>query len=227
MASRQEEKARRRREREEAERAAQRSDSRRQRLGMVVGGVLVAALVAVAILAFAGGGDSDPKAGDGDGAKAPTFNVADLQEAAKAAKCELNNPKNEGNGHTDKDVEYDANPPTSGAHDPVAAEEGVYPQAPDLEQSVHALEHGRINFQYKAGAPQERLDQLEGMLNEDVRGSAGYHSLMFENQTGMDAAVAATAWDHSITCAEWNDKVYDALRAFREEYVDKGPELVP
>jgi hypothetical protein len=55
----------------------------------------------------------------------------------------------------------------------------------------------------------------------------GYHLLLFENQTNMTAAVAATAWGHSLTCPEMNDQVFDAIRTFRNEYIDKGPEQVP
>jgi hypothetical protein len=57
--------------------------------------------------------------------------------------------------------------------------------------------------------------------------SQGYHMLMFENTTNMPYAVAATAWTHSLTCPTMNDKVFDALRAFRAQYIDKGPEKVP
>jgi hypothetical protein len=232
MASRQEEKEQRRREREEAEQAAKRGEARRKRIGMVVGGVLVAALIAVVAVVALGGGD-DGGGGGGD-AKAPTFGEKDLEAAAKAANCELKSHELEGSTHTSKDVEYKTNPPTSGDHDPVPAEDGVYADGPpDLEQSVHALEHGRINFQYRADSPAERVGQLEAMTMEEIKGTEGYHSLMFENQTGMDAAVAATAWvdapgkPQSLTCAEWNDQVFDAFRAFRLEYVDKGPEFIP
>ena len=58
--------------------------------------------------------------------------------------------------------------------------------------------------------------------NED-----GYHMLLFENSTKMPFAVAATAWDHQLGCKTMNPKVFDALRAFREAYIDKGPEVVP
>ena len=225
MASRQEEKEQRRREREEAEQAARRSEARRKRIGMVVGGVLVAALIVVGVLAFATGGDDDT--GPGVQGGAPSFGEKDLDAAAKAAGCELQSPRAEGRGHTKEDVTYKTNPPTSGSHDPEWAEDGVYPETPDLEKSVHALEHGRINFQYRADSPGDRVNQLEAMVSEEVKGTEAYHSLMFENQTGMDAAVAATAWTQSITCPEWNDRVFDAFRAFRLEYVDKGPEFIP
>ncbi len=42
----------------------------------------------------------------------------------------------------------------------------------------------------------------------------------------MPYAVAATAWTQMLGCRQMNDKVFDALRAFRARYVDKGPELV-
>ena len=89
---------------------------------------------------------------------------------------------------------------------------------------VHPLEHGRILIQYKPGTPKATVDQLEALLaeNED-----GYHMLLFENTTGMESAVAATAWTHSVTCPEMNDKVFDAFRTFRARYIDKGPERVP
>ena len=50
--------------------------------------------------------------------------------------------------------------------------------------------------------------------------------LLFQNTTGMKAAVAATAWGHSLTCPEMNDRVFDAIRTFRAQYIDKGPEKV-
>ena len=51
--------------------------------------------------------------------------------------------------------------------------------------------------------------------------------LLFQNTTGMDAAVAATAWGHSLTCPKLDDTTWDALRTFRTTYIDKGPEAVP
>ena len=230
MASRQEEKAQRRREREEAEQAAKRSEARKKRIGIVVGGLLVAALIAVvAVVALGGGGDDG---GGSTNAKAPTFGEKDLTAAAEAAGCQVRAHEEAAGTHTSDDVTYKTNPPTSGNHDPVPAEDGIYADGPpDVEQTVHSLEHGRVNFQYRADAPADRVAQLEGMVTEEIKGTAGYHSLMFENQTGMDAAVAATAWvegePQSIACEQWNDKVFDALRAFRLEFVDKAPEFIP
>jgi hypothetical protein len=89
---------------------------------------------------------------------------------------------------------------------------------------VHTLEHGRIDVQYKPGTPAETVRELEALLAEQ---NDGYHMLLFENTTGMDAQVAATAWGHSLTCDKMNPQVFDAIRTFRAEYIDQGPENVP
>ena len=89
---------------------------------------------------------------------------------------------------------------------------------------VHTLEHGRINIQYKKGTDADTVAELEALVAEQ---NEGYHLLLYENTTGMDAAVAATAWTHSLSCPSMNDKVFDAIRTFRQRYIDKGPETVP
>ena len=43
----------------------------------------------------------------------------------------------------------------------------------------------------------------------------------------MPFAVAATSWTHLLGCAKMNDKVFDAIRAFRDKYVDTAPERIP
>jgi hypothetical protein len=55
----------------------------------------------------------------------------------------------------------------------------------------------------------------------------GYHALLFANQTGMPYQVAATAWQHALTCSRFNPRIFDAIRDFRTAYTDKAPELVP
>lgn len=234
MSSRQEEKERRRREREEAERQAAQAASRRKRIGIVGIGALAAAVIVIVVLAVASGGDDGnggAASAEGPVADAPTQGLdKNLAEAAKAAGCTVEKQESEGSEHTTEAVKYEANPPTSGDHDPVPSEEGEYEPGnpPDLEQSVHALEHGRILVQYKPGAPENRVAQLRSVaLTESVKGSEGYKTLFFQNQTEMEPALAATAWTQSLTCPDWNDQVFDAVRAFRRQFVDKGPEFIP
>ena len=86
---------------------------------------------------------------------------------------------------------------------------------------VHTLEHGRIDVQYKEGTSAGDVAKLEAFLGE----TDGYHMLLFQNTTGMDAAVAATAWGHSLTCPKMNDKTFDALRTFRDSLHRQGPRV--
>jgi hypothetical protein len=236
VSSRQQEKEKRRQERlareqEEAKRAAH-----RKRLTLAFGGVLGIALVAgivVAVLIATGGGDSGnggpTKASDTTGVTIPAQQTSNITEAAKAAGCKLNNPAYEGANHEDKQFkpsDYKTNPPTSGNHTPDWYEDGIYApgDTPNLGKTVHPLEHGRIEVQYKPGTPKDTVAKLEKLLSEE---QDGYHMLLFQNTTNMPYAVAATAWTHSLTCPEMNDKVFDAIRTFRARYIDKGPERVP
>jgi hypothetical protein len=236
MASRQEEKERRRQERLAQEQQAQSSSQRARRLQLVGGGVLVAAIVAVAVILVAsggGGGDKSPTSTPTSGvaipAAGPNAKADKLAAAAKAAGCVSKKFPVEGRTHTSSPVKYKTNPPTSGNHNPTPAQDGVYDpgNTPAKENFVHSLEHGRIEIQYRPGTPKRTIDQLETLFNEKVNGTAGYHTLLFENNTKMPYAVAATAWTHLLGCPKMNDKVFDAIRSFRARYTDKGPEFIP
>jgi hypothetical protein len=237
VSHRQEEKQRRREEREAREKAEKARAAARRRMQIALGGLVgVAAIVVVVLLVtgtLGGSGSGDETAAAAPEAASnvtiPDQVIGDLKEAAKAAGCKLENPEIEGAQHEERtftEADYKTNPPTSGNHFPSWSEDGVYPSGstPPLGELVHTLEHGRIDVQYKPGTPQETVDQLNALLADM---EDGYHLLLFENSTNMDAAVAATAWGHSLTCPEMNDKVFDAIRTFRNEYIDKGPEQVP
>jgi hypothetical protein len=235
VSSRAEEKQRRREEREAEERAHKARAARRKRIQIALAGVGGLAAIAVVVLLLSGtlGGDGD---GTGDevsvaasDATIPEPAIGELKPAAEAAGCKLENPPIEGAQHEEREFkasDYKTNPPTSGVHFPEWYNDGVYESGgtPELGKLVHTLEHGRIDVQYKPGTPAETVAQLEALLAEQ---SEGYHMLLFENTTNMDAQVAATAWGHSLTCPEMNDEVFDAIRTFRREYIDKGPENVP
>ena len=243
VSSRQEEKQKRREERLAREQAEKAAAARRQRLslaGAVLAGVAVIAVVVLLVSGTIGGGD------DGDGENAsqdvpsseelaeqnitlPEQQIGDLKAAAEAAGCKVTNPPIEGRDHETKDftaADYKTNPPTSGTHYPEWYQDGIYAagDTPNLGKLVHTLEHGRIDVQYKPGTPDHTVKQLEALLAEQ---EDGYHMLLFQNGTNMDAQVAATAWGHSLTCPQFNNKVFDALRTFRAAYIDQGPEDVP
>jgi hypothetical protein len=224
MSSRKEEKERLRQEREERERAAA-AKAKRGRLLQLIGGVVVACAV-IAGVAYAvstgGGGDNGP---DIDNDK--------LKAAAQSSGCVYRAFPDEGQGHVTEaltEADFKTNPPTSGAHNPQPAPEGIYVAGnePAIENWVHTLEHGRILYQYRPGIEKPVVTQLEQLFNEDVAGSGGgYHSVLMRNNSKMPFQVAAVAWRHYMACREFTPQTITALRTFRDELIDKGPETVP
>ncbi|MEA2141605.1 MAG: hypothetical protein QOI64_35 [Solirubrobacteraceae bacterium] len=222
MSSRQEEKEQRKQERLQREAAAA-AAAKRKRLLQLIGGVVVACvIVAGVIFAISGGGGGG---GDVDDAK--------LAATAKTAGCVYRSFPDEGRGHTADDrtaADYKTNPPTSGTHNPNPAGDGLYVAGnePEIANWVHTLEHGRILLQYKPGTDTADVAQLTTLFNENVAGSGGaYHSVLMQNNSKMQAQVAAVAWRHSMTCSEFTPRTIDAFRTFREALIDKGPEVVP
>lgn len=219
MASRQEEKERRRRERLEAEQAATRAASRKRTLQLAGGGAIAVIVIAViAVVALAGGGGGSDK-----------VDTSNLAKNAQAAGCTFKSYPSEGRNHTTGKVKYKTNPPTSGNHNPTPAQDGIYAPGnePAPENFVHSLEHGRIEFEYKPGTPQSQVAQFQKVAEAPLHGSAGYHVLMFQNNTKMPSQFALAGWTKLLTCNTLNAKSMDVMRQFRTAYTDKGPELIP
>ena len=234
MSSRAQEKEARRQERLAREAEEKRRAERNRRLQIVGGvilGVAVIAAILIAVVASSGGSDdSKPKSSgkanpEVKAVPLPPRKTTDLFAAAKAAGCVVRTFPNEGRQHITGKGTYRTNPPTSGNHNPVPAEDGDYSgqQTPAPENYVHTLEHGRIEFQYAPGTPAKVIGQLRTLFAEQ----GSYHDLLFQNNTNMPYQVAATAWTHLIGCKQVNDKIWDALRAFRLRYTDQAPEQIP
>ena len=219
MASRQEEKERRRRERLEAEQASARAASRKRTLQIGLGAAAAVIVIAViAVVALAGGGNGSSK-----------VDTSNLAKNAQAAGCTFKSYRAEGRNHTTGKVKYKSNPPTSGNHNPTPAQDGIYAPGnePAPENYVHSLEHGRVEFEYKPGTPQAQVAKLQKIAEEPLKGSAGYHVLMFQNNTKMPSRFAVAAWTKLLTCNSLSSKSMDVMRQFRKAYTDKGPEFIP
>lgn len=206
--------------------------SQTRRLQIAGGAVLLIAIIAVAVVLLTSGGGDDGEDGPAVASTEVTLperQIENLQEAADAAGCTYSEVKVEGSTHTEEKVKYKGNPPTSGDHNPVPAQDGIYDagNSPEPEHYVHTLEHGRIILQYKPGADERTVATLEAIFNEEVNGAAGYHTVLMQNNTDMRPAVAALAWGELLTCEELSDEAIDAIRAFRERFTDQGPEFVP
>ena len=167
-----------------------------------------------------------------EGTSPPPIQVADLQIAAQQAKCEARlDLRQEGRTHVPNStqVDYTTVPPTSGNHNPVPIDDGAYstpittnPDQPtNIRSAVHALEHGRVEIQYKPSLPEDQQLALKGVFDEDPNGV-----LLFPNPD-MPSDVAVTAWTNQVVCPAYNATVLDVIRNFRDTYLGNGPEQVP
>jgi hypothetical protein len=236
MSHRREQKVALRRERERRE-AEARAAAQRKRLFGVAGAVAIAAVAIVILVVAAGGGGSDPKS-EGNtfpsGGSVPEQKVFDLNKAAAAAGCELKSNPATSREHLqdpNQKVNYPQNPPTSGKHYAVPAEDGLYNGTPPPDTAlVHALEHGRVIIWAKPSLPVEARKQIRALFDEDS------YQMLVVRRPNMPYAVATTAWSHDPTpngtgrlmgCPQWNESVIDAIRTFRDEHRSDGPEDVP
>jgi Protein of unknown function (DUF3105) len=248
MASRKEEKERLRQQRLAAERAAASTGRRRLLAGYVVAGVLTAAVLAglVAVIASGGGDGGIDACGEAhiensggtfrglepdcrEGTSPPTIRFADLKISAEQAGCELRlDLPQEGRTHVPNStpVNYKTVPPTSGNHNPVPVDDGAYTtpitdnpdQTTNIRSAVHALEHGRVEIQYRPSLPEDQQLALKGVFDEDPNGM-----LLFPNPD-MPYAVVVTAWTNEVVCPTYNQTVLDVIRNFRDTYLGNGPE---
>jgi hypothetical protein len=237
VSHRREQKERLRREREERERQARAAQQRKKMVGYGAAGVLV---LAVAIAAFVllrggsgGGGDAQAAEVWPGGGSVPEQKVFDVAPAASAAGCALKDVKATSRQHIfslKKRVKYSTNPPTSGTHYVIPAQDGIYGQAPQDEQLVHAQEHGRVIIWAKPSLPEKQRAALRALVDEDS------YQMFLVPRANMPYPLAVTAWDADpaqngtgkmMTCTKIGDQTYDAIRAFRDEHRSQGPEPVP
>jgi uncharacterized protein DUF3105 len=227
-----------RREREERERQARAAEQRKKLVGYGVGGVLALAAIVVLVLLATGGdsGGGDAQAAEvfPDGGSFPEQTIFEVAPAAKAAGCELKSVKGSGVAtHTtslDERVKYKTNPPTTGRHYEIPAQDGIYGDPPQDEELVHGMEHGRVIFWVKPSLPEDQRADIRALVDDDS------YQMFLVPRTDMPYAVAATAWNadpapggtgRMLLCKEVNDKTYDALAAFRDEHRSQGPEPIP
>jgi hypothetical protein len=236
VSSRKEQKEALRREREERERQAREAERRKRLVGYGAGGALAAAaLVVVVVLLPSGGGGGGSASSDvlPDGGEVPRQQLTELDEAADAAGCRLESTRVRGRNHTgslSERVDYATNPPTGGNHYIEPSEDAAYSDAPQDEQLVHSMEHGRVIVWFKPSLPEDARANLKAFYDSDT------YQMLVVPRRDMPYQVAASAWNREpepngtgrlMGCPRYSEKIFDALRAFRDEHRSNGPEPVP
>jgi uncharacterized protein DUF3105 len=132
-----------------------------------------------------------------------------------------------------KGFHYNSNPPTSGVHTPETVIYGIYDQPVRTMSTVHNLEHGGIVIRYGPDVPQNEIDEIGKLYQEDPNG------LVVAPMPGLGDTIAITAW--TFDQGRGNDRNYegegriakckrfdkDALNAFIDAFRGKGPERFP
>jgi hypothetical protein len=238
VSHRREQKEKLRREREERQRQAKAAEQRKKMVGYGAGAVLALVAVIVLVVVATGGGDgagTDAQAAElfPDGGSFPEQKVFEVAPAARAAGCTLRDVKATSREHTTSlsdRVKYSTNPPTSGKHYQIPADDGIYGNPPQDEQLVHNMEHGRVIFWVKPSLPEDVRADIRALVEDDP------YQMVLVPRARMPYAIAATAWDADpapngtgklMTCNQVTDKTYDALAAFRDEHRSQGPEPIP
>ena len=239
MASRKDQKEALRQERLAREQKAAQSAARKRLIGIVVAAILVLGIVgALAAVVLSGDDDEGGASGGGggatisypDGGELPEQGSQSFKAAIAAAGCKDETLEAEGAGEHTTDpnevIEYESEPPSIGRHYAEWPEDDIFTEAPKTSHVVHTLEHGRILVWLKPDLPEEQRAQFKALYDEDP-----YHVIMLPREE-LKEPFAVTAWvgqntGHTLRCKDVNDNTWDAIRAFKDKYRDKGPEFVP
>jgi hypothetical protein len=106
------------------------------------------------------------------------------------------------------------NPPVTGRRieQSIAADGShIGRSTPAINATIHSLLHGRVLIQYRPGLADPEVRALDRLVRDDPDRVVG-----FENQTGMTAPVAATAYLSLLTCPRVDAGSLHALRVFRD-----------
>lgn len=160
------------------------------------------------------------------GIEPPELEEQSLQEAARAADCELRlRLPEEGDEHipaSAPEPRYKTNPPTSGDHVEEQQADGAYRETPPPASVVHSLEHGRLAIQYRPDLPEKTQLELKGLFDTMYGGT-----LLFPDSE-MPYMVAATTWTNLLGCrSDRQAKTMAAIDAFgRDTWGQFGGEPV-
>jgi hypothetical protein len=222
----------------------QRRDSFPIIMGALVGALVIGLLIVVYMLVSRNNGTVQPGTTAGN---TPNSSAADQPTAAAMAQStsvgvnvqgtqtmEANRPTgglgtavpDEGNQHVadDQTITYKNYPPTSGTHYSSPADAGFYATPIAEGHFVHSMEHGYVVLYYKPDLPAATIQELKDTYTKLPNGKYGKVKIVIGPYTNMTTPLAIAAWDRLLPMSDYN---FDEIKAFYQQYVDKGPEDVP
>jgi hypothetical protein len=159
-----------------------------------IGGGIIAALLVVAI---------------GYG----IWNWADDRSSNQAVEKPVANYTYAGSQHSGEPQTYSEHPPVGGVHNDVWQNCGYYALPINEENAVHSLEHGAVWITYDPSLPQDQIDRLKNLADEQ-------DYILVSPMDGLPSPVVASSWNHQIQLEGANDA--DLMR-FINDY-KQGPD---
>lgn len=115
----------------------------------------------------------------------------------------------QGGQHNDTFSDWTESPPVGGIHSQVWQTCGFYTAPIGKGNAVHSLEHGAIWITYRADVPQEQIDQLRQMADDQSY-------ILVSPYQEQEAPIVATAWNHQLALQSPDDKDLDRfIRVFK------------
>jgi hypothetical protein len=162
------------------EAARQRYEKNRREMRIIrIGGGILAALLVIAI---------------GYG----VFNWADDRENSQAPEKAVADYTYAGSQHSAEPQTYTEHPPVGGVHNDVWQNCGYYAQPIMNEHAVHSLEHGAVWITYDPALPQDQVDRLKNIAEEQ-------DYILVSPVDGLTSPVVASSWNHQIQLEGAND----------------------
>jgi len=143
----------------------------------------------------------------------------DLARAGQAALTRVETGRGAGRGHLapGETITYPDRFPTSGAHDPVWVDPGVYDTVQPATRLVHSVEHGMIVVYYDKPTPEAKalLESWAGLYQGPWSG------IVLAPAAGIGEAVVLTAWNKTLRLDPFEAA---AAAAFIDRFRGRGPE---
>ncbi|MBV8086540.1 MAG: DUF3105 domain-containing protein [Chloroflexi bacterium] len=121
-------------------------------------------------------------------------------------------------------VTYAQTPPNHGDHYPTPMPWGAYDTALPEGRFVHNLEHGGIDVLYRPDAPADLVNQLNALVNSLPKEKFGEVKLVVTPYAKATHTINLVAWDWEEDLDAYD---FNAIKAFYDAHVDKGPEQIP
>ncbi|MGH2618337.1 MAG: DUF3105 domain-containing protein [Thermomicrobiales bacterium] len=117
-------------------------------------------------------------------------------------------------GHTADTVAYDPLPPVGGEHDSTPQTCGFYATPIRNENAVHSLEHGAIWITYRPDLPQDQVDRLRTLAEDEGK-------VLVSPFDDLPAPIVASSWGRQL----WLDSAQDdRLEQFVQRFRGDAPE---